>query len=71
MAESTPLQFKVPDMDCKSCITSIETAVHKIDPDAHIAADLTTKRVVIGSDTAQAHEIAAAIEQAGFDVEAA
>jgi copper chaperone CopZ len=71
MAKSTPLQFKVPDMDCQSCIASIETAVHKVDADAHIAADLETKRVIIGSDKAEAHQIMEAIEKAGFEIEAA
>ncbi len=70
MAKSTPLQFDVPDMDCQSCVSSIEGAVHKIDAGAHVAADLKTKRVIIGSD-AQAEEIIAAIQKAGFDVKAA
>jgi copper chaperone len=71
MAESTPIQFKVPDMDCQSCVASIETAVHKVDADAHVAADLQTKRVIIGTAKAEAHEMMAAIEKAGFEVEAA
>jgi copper chaperone CopZ len=71
MAKSTPLQFKVPDMDCESCVRSIEDAVHRIDSEAHVAADLETKRVVIGSETAEAHDIVAAIEGAGFSVDAA
>jgi copper chaperone CopZ len=71
MAKSTPLQFKIPDMDCQSCVASIEKAIHKVDADAHVAADLQTKRVIIGSDTAEAHQIAEAIEKAGFEVEAA
>jgi copper chaperone CopZ len=71
MAKSTPLQFKVPDMDCQSCVSSIEQAVHKIDSDASVAADLETKRVIIGSEKADIHEVMAAIEEAGFAVEAA
>jgi copper chaperone CopZ len=70
MAKSTPLQFEVPDMDCQSCISSIERAVHKIDAEAHIAADLKTKQVIIGSN-AQAETLIAAIQKAGFDVKAA
>jgi copper chaperone len=69
MAESTPLQFTVPDMDCESCIAAITTAVRRIDAQASIAADLETKHVVIGS-TVEAHEVAAAIEDAGFTVKA-
>jgi copper chaperone CopZ len=71
MAKSTPLQFKVPDMDCQSCISSIEQAVHKVDADASVAADLETKQVIIGSEKAEIHEMMAAIEAAGFEVEAA
>jgi copper chaperone CopZ len=71
MAKSTPLQFKVPDMDCQSCVKSIEDAVRKVDAAAHVAADLETKRVIIGSETAEAHALMAAIETAGFSVEAA
>ncbi len=70
MAKSTPLQFKIPDMDCQSCVHSIEQAVHGVDAEASVAADLATKRVVIGSGAA-AHEIMAAIEGAGFEVAAA
>ncbi len=71
MAKSTPLQFKVPDMDCQSCISSIEQAVHKIDSEASVAADLKTKHVIIGSEKAEAHEMMAAIEKAGFEIKAA
>jgi copper chaperone CopZ len=71
MAKSTPLQFKVPDMDCQSCISSIEQAVHEVDADASVAADLETKQVIIGSEKAEIHEMMAAIEAAGFEVEAA
>jgi len=70
MAMSTPLQFEVPDMDCESCISSIEAAVHKVDASASVSADLATKQVVIGGN-GEAHEFMAAIEAAGFTVKAA
>jgi len=70
MAKSTPLQFKVPDMDCQSCVSSIEKAVHQIDAQASVAADLKTKQVIIGSEKAEVHEMMAAIEKAGFEVQA-
>jgi len=57
-------------MDCDSCVQSITKAVHRLDPKAHVAADLATKRVVIGSD-GQPHDFIAAIEAAGFIVNAA
>ncbi len=70
MAMSTPLQFDIPDMDCESCVASITEAVHRVDADAQVSADLATKRVVIGGD-GDANEFMAAIEGAGFTVNAA
>jgi copper chaperone CopZ len=70
MPKSTPLQFDVPSMDCESCIESITKAVHKIDPEASVSADLATKRVVIGGD-GEPHDFIRAIQNAGFDVQAA
>lgn len=69
MAQSTPLQFIVPDMDCEGCVSSITRAVQRLDADASVSADLTTKHVIVGS-TVEAHEIAHAIEGAGFTVKA-
>lgn len=70
MAQSTPLQFIVPDMAHQSCVSSIREAVRRLDAEAHVSADLVTKHVVIGS-TLGASEIAHAITQAGFTVKAA
>ncbi len=72
MALSAPLQFDIPGIHCQGCIDSITKAVQKIDPAASVTADLATKRVIIGSKSAhEAHEFVAAIEDAGFDVDAA
>jgi copper chaperone CopZ len=70
MAKSTPLQFDVPDMECESCIESITKAVHKIEPGAHVSADLKSKRVVIGGE-GEPHVFIKAIQDAGFEVKAA
>jgi copper chaperone CopZ len=70
MAQSTPVQFDVPDMDCAACVRSITEAVHRVDADAQVSADLKTKRVVIGGE-GEAHDFMAAIEGAGFTVKAA
>ena len=40
MANSTPLQFDVPDMDCDACVASITKAVQRVDPKASVSADL-------------------------------
>ena len=70
MAEFTPLQFIVPDMDCQGCVSSISEAVKKLDADASVTADLQTKHVVVGS-TVGAEDVADAIERAGFTVQSA
>jgi copper chaperone CopZ len=70
MAESTPLQFDVPDIDCESCVRSISEALRRIDPQAEVLADLRTKRVTIGSQM-DAGQAAEAIETAGFAPKAA
>ncbi len=70
MANSTPLQFDVPDMDCEACIASITKAVQRLDPKASVSADLATKRVVIGAD-GESHDFIAAIEDAGYTVKPA
>ncbi len=69
MARTPQLQFSVPDMDCQGCVSSITAAVKRLDAEASVAADLETKLVAIGSNAA-APELAAAIEKAGFTVQA-
>jgi len=70
MPDSTPLQFDILDMDCQSCVKSITEAVQRVDAKASVSADLETKRVVIGG-AGDPHEYMAAIEGAGFTVQAA
>jgi copper chaperone CopZ len=70
MAQSTPVQFEVPDIHCDGCVRAITRAVQKRDPAASVSVDLETKRVVIGG-TQEAHDYAAAIEAAGYTLQAA
>ncbi len=70
MAQSTPLQFVVPGMATDDSVTDISQAIKAVDPKASITADLKSKRIVIGS-CMESHEVAGAIEKAGFKVEAA
>jgi copper chaperone CopZ len=70
MAQSTPLQFNVPDMDCEACIASITAAIHRVEPNAAVSADLTSKLVIIGG-TGDIHDYMHAVQDAGFTVEAA
>jgi copper chaperone len=70
MAKSTPLQFDVPSMECESCIEAVTKAVHRVDPEASVAADLATKRVVIGGK-GEPQDFIQAIQRAGFAIKAA
>lgn len=70
MAESTPLQFDVPEIHGQGCINAITNALRKLDPDANVTADFKTKRVLVGAQI-DAGRAAEAIEAAGFSVKAA
>lgn len=70
MAQSTLLQFDVPDMNSQENIRSIIAAMRKLDPRADVTADLETKRILIGAEI-DAGRAAEAIEAAGFSPKAA
>jgi copper chaperone len=57
-------------MDCDACVQSITAALRKIDPNAEVLADLTTKRITIGAQI-DAGQAAEAIEAAGYAPKAA
>ena len=69
MASETTLEVTVPDMDCSSCVRAITSAVREIDPHATVAADLQSKKVVVGGAGA-ADKFIEAIRGAGFSVTA-
>jgi copper chaperone len=62
------LQFKVPDMACSACATTITSAVTAIDPTAKVEADPTTKQVKIETQQPEA-TVKQAIAAAGYTVE--
>lgn len=62
-------QFKVPEMHCGGCIAAVTKAIHAVDPQASVAADLATHVVAVQSAAAPA-ALAAAIDDAGFTVTA-
>jgi copper chaperone/Cu+-exporting ATPase len=70
MAQSTFLQFDVPDMKRPREVRSIVKALRELDPKAEVLADLDTKRLTIGAQI-DAGRAAEAIEAAGFVVKAA
>ena len=69
MADSPTLQFKIPDMDCQSCVTSITAAIHRVAPNTAVTANLTSKMLTIGG-SGDLHAYMQAVQDAGFTVEA-
>jgi copper chaperone len=64
------MEITVRGMSCGPCARAVTNAVHSVDPNAEVKVDLETKRVAIDS-TAQLAQLAEAIENAGYLVEAA
>jgi copper chaperone len=64
------MEITVRGMSCGPCARAVTNAVHSVDPNAQVKVDLETKRVAIDT-TAQLAQLAEAIENAGYLVEAA
>jgi len=62
------IELIVRGMSCGPCARNVTSAVQGVDPAAQVDVDLDTKRVSITSEADPAG-IAAAIEQAGYQVE--
>ena len=58
--------FEVPDMTCGHCVSSITRAVHALDPDAKLTADLATHRVQIEPGASDKAGLLSAVREAGF-----
>ena len=63
------IEFKVSDMTCGHCASTIAKAVKEVDAAGRCEVDLEAKRVRIES-THEADEFRAAIEEAGYTPEA-
>ena len=63
------MDITVPGMSCGPCARAVTNAVQSVDPSAEVAIDLETKRVSIET-AAAADQVKAAIEQAGYKVDA-
>ena len=59
------LKIKVPDMSCGGCASSVEKAVKRVDPNARVEVDLSSKVVTVET-TAEDQQIADAVQAAGF-----
>jgi len=60
------IAFEVNDMTCGHCVSSITKAVKALDKDAEVRIDLATHRVEVEPARADAAQLAAAIEDAGY-----
>lgn len=60
------IAFEVNDMTCGHCASTITKAVMGADKDAKVRIDLAAHRVEIEPSTAEAAELAEAIEEAGY-----
>ena len=60
------IKFDVQDMSCGHCVRSITEAVKEVDPQAQVAIDLASKRVLIEAAAASEQALAEAISEAGF-----
>lgn len=58
--------FDVKDMTCGHCVSTITKAIKATDPDAQVQIDLATHRVHIEPVSADAEQLAQAIEDAGY-----
>jgi copper chaperone len=64
--EPAMIAFEVNDMTCGHCVSSITKAVKALDKDAEVRIDLATHRVEVEPARADAAQLAAAIEDAGY-----
>jgi copper chaperone len=64
--EKAMIAFEVNDMTCGHCASTITKALQGADRDARVQIDLASHRVQVELATADAAELAAAIENAGY-----
>jgi copper chaperone len=58
--------FEVNDMTCGHCVSTITKALKATDKDAQVQIDLATHRVQVEPTSADAGELAQAIQDAGY-----
>lgn len=60
------LTFKVNDMTCGHCVSTITKAIKGVDRDAKVTIDLATHLVTVEPTEADARELTDAIAEAGY-----
>ena len=63
-------KFNVTGMSCAHCVNAVQNAVQTVDPEAQVTVDLATGHVDVLSPQPR-QDIVAAIENAGYRVQAA
>jgi copper chaperone len=64
--EKAMIAFRVDDMSCGHCVSTITKAVKAADKDARVQIDLATHRVEIEPAQADAQALSEAIKEAGY-----
>ncbi len=59
-------RYKIEDMTCGHCASTVEKAIRGVDPKADINVDLRTKEVTVGT-VADRAVIAQALNAAGYE----
>lgn len=59
------MRFKIKDMTCKHCVMVITKAIHDIDPQAGVQANIADRMIEIESDLNDV-SVQLAIEAAGY-----
>ncbi|WP_085317882.1 heavy-metal-associated domain-containing protein [Derxia lacustris] len=62
-------RFTVGGMTCQGCVRSVSAALQRVDPKAEVTVHLDTGVVEVKSELTHA-ELAAVIDDAGYEVEA-
>ncbi len=60
------IAFKVSDMTCGHCVSTITRALKGADKDAKVQIDLASQLVQVESATADSEELADVIREAGY-----
>jgi copper chaperone len=56
------LSFEIPNLSCGHCVRAVTEAVHALDPQAQVQADLATRQVQVQTSAPRAAVVAALTE---------
>jgi copper chaperone len=71
MTNDTTLTFTVPGMHCAQCTVAVAEEVERVPGVESVDVDLETKLVRLEGDGIDRAAVVAAIDEAGYDAEAA